>query len=455
MVATTAPLKEKEITGLQLWDAAEFNRRMNMDGLKESRLGAWSNVIFKDYFINGKRVRKDIPVFRMPSYSELIKYKERPTAELPLGSVCWRALMSRYVDEEKFIHEQNAKENPWKDSLLYRTEVGSFGLNIACYASTVDIYKIIFSNLEPVDWAKIELNKAERIMTNIGDFSMLYLYNAKWFHFVPSYNGIPAGQYEQELKLLLEHGHTFNIGGFNLTGNGNIIGAWSLDSHKAIEGGQEHFTKAVERHILALADVSETSGSDGGDVDMVNDGDRNGASDVLVGKSVFFGGVATAEKEYKVSRVLANVIHNALWLVGRKLIGDGITDQYQNGLPEALGSACNAPDLLESVQVSLLAAQTFSEVREMASDAKKIVSKLIFGSNKQAKLNEETLTLGLACTKAFGVLHNNLSPLDWNVSRLDKLDQLVWLAGTVDTVDQEVDGRVEGLKDSEVDPAYE
>lgn len=299
-------IKKDEISGLQIWTAREVKELATVGGLVRHRLGPWHYRIFPtDPFASSEEAGSNISVFCLPSYDYLVKHKKRPTQELPLGTVCWRALLSRYVDEHDFLETTPPKQ--FDKMFEVRDEVGAFGQNLACYVHTVDIYKIIFSNLEPSDRSKVKLNKAERIMTLIGDFSMLYYSNAKWFHFVPRYNRVPAGAYEEDLELLLKFGRSFDIGKFGLASNPGLIGSWTYDL-KEVENGEREFSLAVEKDMQAVVDAFR--------VHSDNEGTKNGMSRKIRSGNVFFGGVSTKEKEYEVSRVLANVIPNVVWVVG-------------------------------------------------------------------------------------------------------------------------------------------
>lgn len=307
-------------------------------------------------------------------------------------------------------------------------EVGASQNNVACYARVSDIYKIVLFNMNPVDWSKVELNKAERITTNIGDFSMLHFSNAKWFNFVPCYSGVPTGVYEGKLDLLLRLGHTVDIEKFqsHLTDDTELIGAWSL------EIGQSDFTKAVEKDIREFMSQKREQGTAvlpgaTGDVGMRGNGaNAFGPSELT---NVFNGGVTTTEAERKVSRVFANVIHNGVWSVGKKLVNyedDG--KGYRKSLKDVFRTTHCPDNLLVAVEVDLLNVDKFSDVVAMASRAKEILSILMSAADVNSQASRDAVKLGLACSMAFSELMCNLHILHWNRDELEGLTQLAWVA---------------------------
>lgn len=420
MVLIKSNIKPGEITGLTIWSANQFFTMVNCDELDQSRIGPWLEEMLEGKFQwRVAEIRAGIPVFCLPSYQYLTAFKSKPKTLLLGGVVSWRALLSRYVDEDAFI-EQTHIDGTRANLFVKQTEVGAFQNSVACYANLDDVYKIIFSNVEPVFWAQLDLNKAGRISTNIGEFSMVYFSNAKWFKFEPSDNGIPAGVYEQELELLLKYGHTFDIHKFNLIIDSKIIGSWSLDLVEGQTNGQRTFSKAVEDDILALAE----------DDDQVVNGNSDAQDRMTQARkrNVFFGGAATKKTEYVVSRILANVIHNAVWSVGKQLINlEDDNTWYEKTLGDVFKGTNCPVELLNAVQTDLLAVKKFSEVCAMAATSTEILSVLLSAANVDAHISRATVRLGLACSMAFGELADNLSLLEWNLEQLNRLNVKTWL----------------------------
>lgn len=416
----SSEIKKDDIKGLQIWSAKEVNDLVHVGGLVRSRLGSWHTKIFP--YSQSESDQDTVSVFCLPSYEYLTKHKKRPTKELPLGTVCWRSLLSRYVDEDEFL--ESTPEEKLNEMFEARDEVGAFGESLACYVHAVDIYKIMLSNMHPSDWAKVTLNKVERVMTLIGDFSMLYYSNAKWFHFVPSYNRVPAGKYEEHLELLLQRGHTFDINRFGLTDFSNTKQLepwlWSPYRNRRVfnfTGLYEHpFSVAVEKDFRELADefmsIIDEEKSQGG----------NGTSPTTEGRNVFLGGVTSREKEYEVSRVLASIINNLVLVSILKVLKESFF------FPNV--RARNDPSF-EQFQMLFLTVQDFEGVRRLASLGKSCISELY----RQEKKSDEFIRLLFESTRALSVLSANLSVLDWSVEGLNGLNQKAWLAGTVNTVE--------------------
>lgn len=216
-----------------------------------------------------------------------------------------------------------------KSMFVKQAELGSFKENVACYANVSDIYKIVLSNLSPTYGPMVEL-KAERIMTNIGDFAMPYHSNAKLFHFVPSYNNVPTDLFEGKLELVLELGHTVDIGKFQtlLTGDTDFIGKkgpirlpWTREPNRIL--GNVLLRSRWERIFAHLYPKRankwpvELPGVPG---DVVIGENMEGLTEPVERTNVFYGGVKTKETEYEVSRVLDSVIHNAAKRVQGKIV---------------------------------------------------------------------------------------------------------------------------------------